>query len=477
MARQLQIKQLNCPIVITTGVDPDRNDPRLKGIDLKVNYFEPKPFGLESLYRTLMSIHEQPKSLVELLPNGPSQNTHKQPSEEYLPEKNELQQIAEELCNKIKAEAVVLFSMDTISYSAKIVTRADSFGLFKLLVPHIERSPIRDVALDKETVFTNNALAPQFFSKHRFLQQAYYYKSCIGIPVPFNSDSSLSFALFAFHRNEDAFKRADISALEEYAVKFNYLIRINRLEQELRLVKPFEIMGKVYGSMAHDLSAALSLDFMLNKFRDLKNETVNKNDILQELYDKTSHAMDIVGTFRNMARGVQEDICEFPIYVELAEIVNRFSKEAKRFNINSVNLIPHENHPFLIKMRKSGFMQVIYNLLLNAAQQLDKINMLRNGKGEIIIEFNVKTENNIDWAVILIHDNGPGIHKRDFNRVFEMHFTTKKEGCGMGLDICRSIVNGVALNNHQGSLRVLRSILLIGTTFELCLPVRRLSDQ
>jgi len=463
VARQLQNEQFNCPVVITTGVDPYRTDPRLEKTDLKVNLFVSKPFGFEALYLSLAAICNERISLLELLPGG-------EVAVENQPKQSDLQKIAKELRQKVNAEAIVLFVVDLISYTINFEVRADPEKLFLLLKPQIERSPIRDVAIDREIVFTTNAKSPTYFAKHKYLQEAYGYHSCIGVPVQLSANSSAAYALFAFHRNVHAFNENDKSILQEYSEKFSYLIRIDRLEQELRQVKPFEIMGKVYGSMAHDLSSALSIDFLLNELK----EAPNKNELIQKLYVKNSRANDIVKTFRSMARGVRDDVSEFPIYDELADTVYRFRQEAQRYNIKSISLHQYKESPFLVIMRKSGFTQVIYNLLLNAAQQIGRIYKIHNESGEIIIDFSIKTGPIVDRAVILIHDNGPGIHKRDFDRIFEMHFTTKKEGCGMGLDICRSIVNEVNLNNQRGSLQVLRSILLVGTTFELSLPVRRL---
>ena len=83
-----------------------------------------------------------------------------------------------------------------------------------------------------------------------------------------------------------------------------------------------------------------------------------------------------------------------------------------------------------------------------------------------------KTEINRDWLRIRIIDQGEGIRKEDLNRIFTPYFTTKNHGdenrgFGLGLSICRKIVN-----LHGGNVSI-SSQLKKGTTVELDLPSRQ----
>jgi signal transduction histidine kinase len=75
----------------------------------------------------------------------------------------------------------------------------------------------------------------------------------------------------------------------------------------------------------------------------------------------------------------------------------------------------------------------------------------------------IKTEKSGDSIVAAIADNGPGIDADPIDRIFDPFFTTKPKGMGMGLSICRSIVE-----SHNGSLRVSRRER--GTAFYVSLP-------
>ncbi|MGZ8904025.1 MAG: ATP-binding protein, partial [Methylobacter sp.] len=68
---------------------------------------------------------------------------------------------------------------------------------------------------------------------------------------------------------------------------------------------------------------------------------------------------------------------------------------------------------------------------------------------------------------IRIKDNGPGINAAEQQKILNPFYSTKSEGMGMGLAICRSIIDA-----HEGVLRF-NSQVNKGTTFYFTLPVRR----
>ena len=69
-------------------------------------------------------------------------------------------------------------------------------------------------------------------------------------------------------------------------------------------------------------------------------------------------------------------------------------------------------------------------------------------------------------ALVKIHDSGPGLTPETREKLFSAFYTTKPEGMGMGLSICRSIVTA-----HGGSITA-NSLQGAGTTFEFTIPVK-----
>lgn len=477
VARALHLEEPNCPIVIISGLELELENPCLAHIDLRIFRFIAKPFGYEELYEALTAFNTTHQPPLQVIPGGAPKTPEPCSLEPHPSEYYEIQRLADHVRKGIHAEAVLLFSLHPVSYTAHIVAKSDPHELISIVKPRIENSPLADVAIRGRTIQTDDATTDREYRRHRLLQQAYGYRSCIGIPVQLGVGSDCGHALFAFHRQPSCFDSEHKRQLQETAHEMGYLLRIAALNSDLQQEMPFVIMGKIYGCMAHDLSNALSLDIRLRELLALIASGRHGNDpdlvrILKGMERDARQARGIVKTFREMARGTLGEVSEFCVAGALTDITHRFEVEAHNYGIQ-LRLIPYRGAPCLVQMRKSGFELVLYNLLLNAAQQLGRMGDLRRNQGEIAIELRCRVDNDDrQWADIFVHDNGPGIHKRDYNRIFEVHYTTKEEGCGMGLGIARTISRNVVLDERCGEVKVHRSILLTGTTFEVNLPAR-----
>jgi len=472
LAAELAGLQPSCRIVLISGDDLDRNNDKVSGYSrVPVAGFVVKPLGVDDLVDALADmahmttlgeyLSSQPRGLIPPEPAGGSSTC-----------RGDLEDACELLRTTIGAESVVVFSIDPVSYEVRIEARADPANLVSRVHYHLDRSPIRDAAIDGETIFTLHASGPDDGKKHLFLERAYKYESCIGVPIRLHLAHPLAYALFAFHRVRDGFIPHDKNIVKLAADSMGRILRAETLAAELRQVKPFELMGKVYGSMAHDLRTALPDGPMLeNLLKDIGTGNVSgAAQTARNVRDRNERARGIVETFRKMARGQRDEVTDFPIPEAVEEAAATFAKS--NHLEPKCRMAPYSGPPCRVRMRRSGLQQIVYNLLLNAAQQIARLRDLRPIEEEILVEVqHVRDQPSGEWAVVLVHDNGPGIHKRDFERVFDIHYTTKEDGCGMGLDICRSIADSVRRGELVGSVRVRRSILLAGTTFEIRLPL------
>jgi signal transduction histidine kinase len=102
--------------------------------------------------------------------------------------------------------------------------------------------------------------------------------------------------------------------------------------------------------------------------------------------------------------------------------------------------------------------QVILNLIMNAAEAMDAV----SDRSRVL---RVKTERDArNGVLIAVQDSGPGIDPENIDRIFNPLFTTKSHGMGMGLSICRSIVEA-----HDGRVWASTGVD-IGGTFHIVLP-------
>src|SRR5260370_30288139 len=85
--------------------------------------------------------------------------------------------------------------------------------------------------------------------------------------------------------------------------------------------------------------------------------------------------------------------------------------------------------------------QVVLNLILNAVEAMSTVEA---GPRELLIS---TEQSQTEGVLVSVRDSGPGIDPDHLDRVFEAFYTTKSSGVGMGLSICRSIIDA-----HGGQL-------------------------
>jgi signal transduction histidine kinase len=85
--------------------------------------------------------------------------------------------------------------------------------------------------------------------------------------------------------------------------------------------------------------------------------------------------------------------------------------------------------------------QVILNLLVNAMEAMREMS---EGPRELLIS---TRRSGSEGVLVAVQDSGPGLALESTDRLFESFYTTKPDGLGLGLSICRSIIEA-----HQGRL-------------------------
>jgi signal transduction histidine kinase len=86
----------------------------------------------------------------------------------------------------------------------------------------------------------------------------------------------------------------------------------------------------------------------------------------------------------------------------------------------------------------------------------------------LIIPIRTRYEDNDDRPIkVRFIDNGPGIHRLDWDRIFDPLFTTRPGGTGIGLFLCLSLANVIG-----AEVFVEKSLILVGTTFRVDIPLR-----
>jgi PAS domain S-box-containing protein len=119
------------------------------------------------------------------------------------------------------------------------------------------------------------------------------------------------------------------------------------------------------------------------------------------------------------------------------------------------------NNPLLMA-NSNRLKQVLINLARNAMEAMSE-------QGDGVLTLALDTED--DMVCIMVKDTGPGINDRDLARIFTPFYTTKKDGTGLGLYICKKIID-----EHNGLITVTTEAGQ-GTTFRITLPKNRLFES
>jgi C4-dicarboxylate-specific signal transduction histidine kinase len=234
------------------------------------------------------------------------------------------------------------------------------------------------------------------------------------------------------------------------------------LHGELAHAARISMLGELTASIAHEVSQPLTAIGSNTEAAQLWLDRSPPN--LQELRELTARtaaevqrAANIIHRIRAMALRSAPEQVPMPVNPMIEEAMLFVSQELQR---NCVRVSLHlEDHLLEILGDRVQLQQVIVNLVVNAIQAMINIEITAR---QLSIRTSMITDH---WVHITVEDTGPGIAPESHDRVFERFFTTKSTGMGIGLPICRTIIEA-----HRGRIRVTSRRDACGALFSIVLP-------
>ncbi len=222
------------------------------------------------------------------------------------------------------------------------------------------------------------------------------------------------------------------------------LYPIKRKELEEKIQSQVELRQEINYILAHDLRAPISsIKSFLEIFID-DNKT--EDSLILRSYELSRFALDFM---QDLLKSSLKDT-NFNLSLSknnLLEIINKalqsYEHQLNEKNIKSELVI---DESIILNVDKYKFIQVFMNLIGNSVKFLDN-------NGKISIEANHSSSNNN--LEILFKDNGPGINEDDLPKIFEKYKQSetkhKKKGIGLGLSICKQIIelHGGSISCHS----------------------------
>ncbi|OKO76033.1 ATP-binding sensor histidine kinase [Bradyrhizobium sp. AS23.2] len=214
--------------------------------------------------------------------------------------------------------------------------------------------------------------------------------------------------------------------------------RYRETQTELAHANRVATMGQLTASIAHEVNQPIAAT-VVNAESALRwlNRGPPDLDEARQLLNKIAkdglRASNVIRRIRDLIKKAPSRMEPLEINEAIDEVIELTRGEVTKSGI-SVRTQFSERLP-ATNADRTQVQQVMLNLILNAVQAMSEADPT---SGELWIT----TSNGADSVLVTVRDTGPGISPESLNRLFDPFFTTKSSGMGMGLAICRSIIEG-----------------------------------
>jgi C4-dicarboxylate-specific signal transduction histidine kinase len=231
-------------------------------------------------------------------------------------------------------------------------------------------------------------------------------------------------------------------------------------------------MGEMASSVAHELNQPLTAinNYCNGMVSRIKSNNLSQEDLLTAL-EKTAHqaqrAGQIIQRIRSFVKRSEPNRTQAHIATMVAEAVELAGIELRRRQVRLNQIVPSRLptvhvDPILIE-------QVLVNLMKNAAESIDNAQRPATQR-QVELRVHQEKEEGQNVVMFSVSDSGPGLAPEVLEHLFEAFYSTKSEGMGIGLNLCRSIVE-----SHQGRMRaenLYNADQITGCRFSFWIPAR-----
>jgi PAS domain S-box-containing protein len=340
--------------------------------------------------------------------------------------------------------------------SGKIFWSAESFRIFgydKSLSPTVDMVLHRvhpdDLGLVRQTIDRASSDGKDIDFEHRLL-------------LP---DGSVRNIHIVAHAVRDETGQLEFSgALMDITAAKRAEEELHKAQADLSRVARVTTLGELTASIAHEVNQPLAsivafghaaLRFLGNATPDLDETRVALESIVREGH----RASEVIESIRAMFKNVDQEKAPIDVTKLVRDMLGVMRGELKAHDVSVETTI--EDGLADVNGNRVQLQQLVLNLIRNAIEAMSSV----TNRARVLRIRSVNHEP--DSVLISVEDSGTGIDPKDADRIFDSFFTTKPEGTGMGLSICRSIIEG-----HKGRLWA-SSGIDHGAVFNVLLPTVR----
>jgi PAS domain S-box-containing protein len=239
---------------------------------------------------------------------------------------------------------------------------------------------------------------------------------------------------------------------------------LSKAQGELAHVTRVTMLGELTTSIAHEVSQPLSA-VITNaeaclRWLDLETpDMVRARRSVEWVVEDGNRASEIIRRVRALAKKTDLEKVPLDLNDVVREVIALVQRESSSHRVSLRTELT--SAPSMIRGDRVQLQQVIINLVMNGIEAMERI---RDRPRELLIR---SRRDESQGVLLSVTDCGVGISTEDADRLFKAFFTTKSGGLGMGLSICRSIVEA-----HGGRLSAFRNEGP-GATFQCVLPLHQ----
>jgi PAS domain S-box-containing protein len=239
---------------------------------------------------------------------------------------------------------------------------------------------------------------------------------------------------------------------------------LRAMQAELAHVNRVTTMGQLSASIAHEVNQPIAATVTNAQAaqRWLRAQPPDLDEVrasLGRIVEDGKRAGNVISGIRALIHKVPSRKDWFDLNEAILEMLVLTRSEALRHGISlQTRLAPRLP---MVQGDRTQLQQVILNLILNAIEAMGDLD---DGTRELWISTETEASGGV---LVTVRDSGPGLDPADVERVFQAFYTTKPKGMGMGLAICRSMVEA-----HGGRMWASANESR-GAVFQFTLPLER----
>jgi signal transduction histidine kinase len=221
-------------------------------------------------------------------------------------------------------------------------------------------------------------------------------------------------------------------------------------------------MEQLAASIAHEINqpitaAVTNAEAALNWLDAQPPDMAEARDALGSIVEDGKRAGDVIDRIRSLIKKAPPRKDDLEINQAIREVIALIHGEVVKNGVSLQTRLA-AGLPF-VQGDRVQLQQVILNLIMNAIEAMSSIS---DGLRELLI---CSRKDASGGVLVAVQDSGPGMKPESFDCLFDAFYTTKASGLGMGLSICRSIVEA-----HGGRIWACRTTGP-GATVQFTLPV------